>query len=295
MKKILTFLLLMAMVLSLTACNQPVADFFEEAMLQQFHLSGLPAPELKNAQRDGATLYCNLSDDGYASYAQQVAEYLKTRTDIYHFSFLCFLGLEGDIFPYDVYSFLPENYDFSAASHTFAFSTTEEFDRYSALHNPIRLEIRRENGTRGNHFSYNTVIAIQPQNDRGVRFEYCAARHTYNEGKRYPIPGTDQFSTIRTCVYCGTTTHENFTSDMQTYKITLKGSLSLIYRSNRVLDYCTSGLEIEISVQALENADAVILVNGEQIPRMREENGVWIYGFTMPQQDITIEISTTTK
>lgn len=295
MRKILSFLLLIALTLSLTACGKPAADFFDDTLLQQCNLSGLPAPALENAQRDGNTLYCNLSAEDYADYARKVADYLKARSDIFHVGFLYSNGLEGDIFPYDVFTFLPSNYNYHLESHVFAFSATEEFDRYTALQNPIRVEIRREIGSLSDKFSYNTVISIQSQTERGARFEYCAAQHTNHIRFDYPIPGTSQIATISTCVYCGSTTRENFITDGQSYKITLGTGLQYIYRSNRVLDYCVSGQEVEISVKAVANGDAVILVNGQQIPRLREQDGTWIYGFAMPQQDITIDISIVTN
>lgn len=296
MKKILSIVLLCALLLSMTACkkNASVPAFFPEPLLRQCHLSNLPAPG--SSQLQANYLYCQLDDEAYSQYVGSVVAFLKEKTDIFHLSYLHSEGLEGDVFPYDIYTFLPDDYNCRAESHIFAFSATEELAKYDALQQPVRLVIKRQEGkVEKTGFVYNTVIILEGAPARGVRIEPCAARHSYDEGIAYPIPGTQQLSTIRHCVYCHQRSQENFESDGISYKITLGAGMSYIAKSNRILSECVSGLEIEITVNALEEGDMVVLVNGQQIPRIRESDGTWVYGFVMPKGDVTIELAPTVE
>lgn len=295
MKKILSVLLLCVLLLSMTACKSKTsaATFFPDSLLQQCCLSGMPAPE--NSQLKANYLYCQLDENAYGAYMETLVAYLQAKTDIFYLCYLHSDGLEGDVFPYDIYTYLPEDYNYQAESHIFALSPNPELGKYDALQTPIRLVIRREEGKlEKTKFSYNTVIMLEGAPARGVRLEPCVARHTYDEGIAYPIPGTDQVSTVRHCIHCQEQTRENFLSDDIAYKITLAKGISYIAKSNRILSECVSGLEIEITVNAVENGDMVILVNGYPIPRIREGDGTWTYGFTMPQCDITIELEPVT-
>ena len=98
MKKLLAVIFALIFSLSLVSCAKDVEKevFFSEETLASIDLSGIPVPEIENSRRsyDGMTLYLNLTEDEYESYALSVGEYLSAREDVFNFGNLYKTGNE---------------------------------------------------------------------------------------------------------------------------------------------------------------------------------------------------------
>ena len=297
MKRILTLLLVAALCLCLTACDSdlPKDTFFEDAVLTELSLEGMPAPKLENSRLGDKVLYCNLTEEEYRAYIQSLLDYLQAREDIYHLGSYCSWRLLAEIVPYDIYSFIPEDYASTAGGHSLVFSLTEELTTNGYLSQPIRIDISRGEEKLGlTSYTYNTKIRLS-NTSRGAEFDPCYRAHTYEEGIIYPIPGLSRGVTVQYCVYCGDSTQDFYYGNNQSYNITVPEGKGLIARSNYserwTLDSCYAGLKIEITTYS----ESEILVNGEQIPLLRREESNWVYGFIMPQCDIQIVIRQVTR
>lgn len=293
MKRMLALLLLLALGLSLTACDSelPRNVFFEESVLEALSLSDLPAPKLDNSRLNGTVLYCNLTDEEYRDYIQSLLDYLQAREDIFYLGSYCTFRLLGEIAPYDIYSYIPEDYADHDGGHSLVFSLSEEVNANGFLQKPIRIDISRGEASLGlTSYTYNTKITLS-STSRGAEFDHCYRTHTYGEGTFYPIPGQSRGITIRHCVYCGSSTQDFYYGNSTSYKVTVTEGKGLIARSNYserwTMESCYAGLTIEISTYQ----EAVILINGEEVPLLRREEYTWVYGFIMPQCDISVSVT----
>lgn len=290
MKRILALLITLGLCLCVTGCDSdlPQNVFFEETVLQAFSLTGMPAPKLEDSRLGDHVLYCNLNDEEYHAYVQALLDYLQTRKDIYYLGSYCAWGLIAEIAPYDIYSFIPDDYAASTNGHSLVFSLTEELTNGGYLSAPIRIDISRGEETLGiTSYTYNTAIRLS-KSSRSAAFDPCYRTHTYGEGVFYPIPGQTWGITVQTCVYCGEDTQDAYYNDNNSYAISVPEGKGLIARSNYserwTMDSCYAGLVIEITTYD----QAEILVNGQQIPLLRQEESNWVYGFIMPRCDIEI-------
>lgn len=269
--------------------DYPQDTFFAEDLLLEHSLSGMPVPKLENSRLNESVLYCNLTDEEYQSYIQALLDYLQARADIYHLGSYCSSYLEAEIFPYDVYSYIPENYGENPENCDLIFSLSEEVSSNGYLSDPIRITLDRGEETLGS-FSYNTKIKIS-NTSRGAKFDPCYREHTYGEGILYPIPGLPHGATVQYCVNCGGRTQDFYFNDNTSYNITVTEGKGLIARSNYserwTMDSCYAGLVIEISTYKA----SIVLVNGEEIPLLRQDPYTYTYGFIMPNCDISISVS----
>lgn len=301
MKRIASVLLGICIICNLSACffwdNLPQDTFFSDESLSTYTLTGMPVPNLKNSRLKGDTLYCNLTMEEYEAYVSSVLTWLQSREDIYHLGSYCSSGLYGEMLPYRIYSFLPEDYDCRGTSHDFAFSATDTpLDDF--MDEPIRVSIYRKNGTlnRG-RFTYNTVIDIGTI--LSAYFDPCHRQHSYGGGTPYPVPGLNRNIHISHCVYCGAKTQDWYLDSSTSYAVKVTEGRGYIRYSN----YSTywnitslySGLTLEITVANVDDGDLVMLVNGESIPKLRDDGAYSTFGFIMPQCDIEIQIRVKTE
>lgn len=296
MKKRICLLCIVLLCVGLAGCfhreNLPKDCFFSEETLSQYALTGLPSPKLENARLKDTTLYCNLTMEEYEAYVAQVLSWLQSREDIYHLGTYCTTRLMAEFLPYKIYSFLPEDYSFREKSHHFAFSLTDTALE-DALEAPVAVQIKRESGSlSASDFSYNTVISLA--RPIAARFDPCYHDHHYDSGIAYPIPGLGKSITIQSCIYCGSTTQDWYYGNNTSYAVKATGEKHRIAFTNYsdfwTIDSLYAGLKLEISLGNLVDGDIIVLVNGEEIPKIRDDGTYWTYGFIMPRCDVEVEI-----
>ena len=295
MKKAAILLLALCLLLpGCTAPDYPADTFYSEDLLDSYSLTGLPVPNIANSRLNGAYLYCNLTQAEYDAYVAQVVAWLRARQDIYHLSYFHSSTLLFGAFPEDTYIPMPEDYDLSG-NHDFAFTCTAERNG-DHMQNPIRLAISREEGSlQAADFSYNTCIKIG-EAVTSVRIDPCAAKHTYDEGTVYPVPGLDRGITVYTCVHCGDSKQDWYPDSRKSYAVTVARGRNYILSNNWNvtvawdIDSLHAGGRLEITVRRATTGSTAMLVNGESIPVLREDENTQIFGFIMPESDIVIEI-----
>lgn len=296
------FLLALLMVLFLCGCwrTGPLRydedTFFYADWLSEYDLSDLPKPKLENSRLTGSILYLNLTREEYEAYATEVITYLQERPDICNLCSFHSKTLMFGAFPKETYIPLPEDYDL-AGNHQLAFSMTKELNE-GAMAAPIRINILWE--AQGMHwndgFSYNTQIMFIPNDNTPIHVDPCAAQHTYDEGTAYPIPGWERSITRYTCIYCGDTKQSEYLDSRKSYAVTVAQGRNYILSNNwnQVvawdIDSLHAGGTLEITVRRATTGSTALLVNGESIPVLREDENTQTFGFIMPESDVTIEI-----
>ena len=165
MKKIITFVLGLAILFSLVACGEIEAEsgFFSDSVLVECKLSGMPVPSVDEMWLDGNTVYCYMTTEERVRYAGELAAFLIAKDDIYYKGYYYETGNPGGIFFIPEYRFAPLTPDADFGGW-FAFSLTETLndgDEFNYSYwNGVSLSVYMEDGTIGS-FSYNTAIEIK--------------------------------------------------------------------------------------------------------------------------------------
>lgn len=270
-------------------------SFFSQDYLENYHLTDIPVPKLENSRLIAPSFHSsewhyfgNLTREEFDAYVLSVMEYLKSREDIFYPSY-CENGLENS------YTTFGETYDIAKDQHCFAFSMNEELDG-SDLIDPIILEISWEENPWGvMDFSSNTAIRIYNNYYRAA-YKPCAVDHCYDEGITYPVPGMNWSITFSSCIYCDATTQSGSLDSTKEFAITVeKGRDSILSygwddTTTSEVNSLFAGLALEITVRREEGKQMTLLVNGESIPVLREDENTQTFGFIMPENDVTIEI-----
>lgn len=294
------FLLALLMALCLLGCmpEYPADTFFSDELLAEGNLSDLPMPKLENSRLDGESLCLNLTEEEYEAYVAELVAYLRGREDVYHLSFYVSRYLMGEIAPVDVCAPLPEDYDCSGDRHEFVFSYTEELSKNQMMRDPVRITVIRDVRSlfRGN-FTYNTEILLQPSALAAAEVDPCAGQHTYDEGTVYPVPGWDRGITIYQCIHCGDRTQSEYIGiNYKSYAVNVSEGVSYILSNNWnvdkawAIDSLHAGGTMEITVRRATTGSTTMLVNGEAIPVLWEDENTQTFGFIMPESDVNIEI-----
>lgn len=299
MKKLLLLSLALLMALSLFGCAPefPADTFFSDELLAECDFSDLPVPKLENSRLDGKSLCLNLTEAEYEAYVAELVAYLRGREDVHHLSYYHSRYLLAEIAPVDVCVPLPEDYDCSADQHEFVFSYTAELSENQMMRDPIRITVIRETRElfRGN-FTYNTEIILQPSALAAAEIDPCAAEHIYDEGTAYPVPGLERSITIYKCIHCGDTKQSEYLNSQKPYAVTVERGRNYILCNNWNvtaawdIDSLHAGGKLEITVRRATTGSTAMLVNGENIPVLREDENTQTFGFIMPESDVTIEI-----
>lgn len=310
MKKLVSGLLLFIILFCLSACGEekPVQlqydSFFSEDHLNEFHMHGLPIPELQNSalNEDGTCLYLNLPKEDYLTYAYQVADYLLERPDVYNRGiwYSDYL-VSGPLFiPMNVDEYIPleDNLDFSDPDVQLAYSMEEDLGggMFSLLmRDAYSVSIKYNPGMiKGSDFSYTGYIAIGKA--ERATYDTCAKEHKYGQWLSYPVPATDIAVYVARCEYCGSDTLKDYSyGDFRSeYSKTLaSGGGYLEWECLRAFQVNPKGYwgsQQEIRVTKLEGTEFQVLVNGIPVPLTYEEDGCLVYGFTMPDCDVEVEV-----
>ena len=306
MKKLITIFLLLSMALPLCGCvpNYPADTFYGAELLAEHNLSDLPVPKLENSRLGGEYLYCNLTQEEYETYVAELLAYLRGREDIYNLCYRYGRTLQFGAFPLDTCAPLPEDYDYTGDQHAFVFTYTEALGDDNRITDPIRISVTRQSDKLFRQdFTYNTVIQLQPTSPIPAELDYCAEKHSYDDGIAYPVPGLDRQVTVRSCIHCGERTFNEYigSENRKLYAVTVTEGRAHILRNNwnQVqswdVDSLYSGQILEITTPIPENGTMQMLVNGESIPVLHTEGNTQTFGFIMPEADVEIQIRIVTE
>lgn len=292
MKKFVFIFLCLISLFGLTACNASYEEnkFFSEEVLSQAKLNDIPVPaNIENSViQYGNKLYLKLTDDEYVQYIASVLNYLKTKEDIYYLGYSVGSGLVGEMFPYNEIAPLTENYKETLDNHHFYFSKEDKLDDDNFLSEPVEIDIKRVNAELTyKKFQYNTQIIINEGHLAQAQWNICGATHTYNEGKEYKVPGSNNTVTEYTCIHCGSTEMSDFIGDMKMYNIIIEDTNADQYIIKKS-DSVPSGVIVSIVTQKLIDADIKFIVNGTEIKPNETEDDKWSYDFIMPCCDVVI-------
>ena len=237
MKKWIAIFLLLSMALPLCGCvpEWPKDTFYRADILAECDLSDLPVPKLENSRLGGEYLYCNLTQEEYEAYVAELVAYLRGREDIYNLCYRYGRTLQFGAFPLDTCAPLPEDYDYTGDQHAFVFTYTEALGDDNRMADPIRISVIRETGTLfRTDFTYNTIIQLQPASSIPAELDYCAGKHTYDEGYAYPVPGLDRQVTVRSCIHCGGREFSEYigSENRKLYDVTVTEGRAHILRNN---------------------------------------------------------------
>ena len=292
MKKFVFIFLCLISLFGLTACNASYDEnkFFSEEVLSQAQLNDIPVPaNIENSViQYGNKLYLKLTDDEYVQYIASVLNYLKTKEDIYYLGYSVGSGLVGEMFPYNEIAPLTENYKETLDNHHFYFSKEDKLDDDNFLSEPVEIDIKRVNAELTyKKFHYNTQIIINEGHLAQAQWNICGATHTYDEGKEYKVPGSNNTVTEYTCIHCGSTEMSDFIGDMKMYNIIIEDTNADQYIIKKS-DSVPSGVIVSIVTQKLIDADIKFIVNGTEIKPNETEDDKWSYDFIMPCCDVVI-------
>ena len=296
MKKLLVCLLATMLCLcNLTSCEAYKEAykenvFFSNSLLKRANLEDMPVPPGadSDAVRDGNTLYLNLTEQEYKQYVFRMLEYLQAKKDIYYlgYSYGDFYSqwlLNTPIYP------LTTPYVYGGGNdHSFFFSNENNLAYADHLINPIEIEIERKTGQLSfKNYEYNTLIRVKTVAFATASWSQCGAGHTYDEGVEYPIAGSDKTVPVYSCIHCSAVNYPDFTNDMEDYPITIKDTDAKQYLTEN-LGGAPSGAIISVGARKPTDSDLKFIANGTEILPREGEDGLWIYEFIMPCEDVVI-------
>ena len=306
MKKLLAFLILSS-VLLLTGCgvfSQGEAElgFFDEGLLAEVKLTGMPAPTDEDIRHDEDTVYCNMTEEKRIEFANELASYLMTKDDIYYKGYHYETGCVGGIFFLPEYRFAPLTPD---ANHGgwFAFSLTEalnEGDEYNYSYwNGVTVSVSMKEGKIGS-YSYNTVIKIN-KDPNGIAFYPTEHEHTtkweydefthwgeYTCGCETPdLAGEHVYDTDGKCTTCGFETFKTYQLSVIDEGGWLIYDRDDVYEEFDIIKFHTYVHPIKIDMYV----DGEFYSSGTQVSI--NENVDYIeYRFVMPNRAVTVEFKT---
>lgn len=147
--------------------------FFDDTFLAECKLDDLPTPPTDEMRCYGDTLYFNLSDEAFETYADSVIAYLLEKEDIYYQGYFYDIGCPGGIFYLIEDRYKPLTADVALDRYRFAFSTTEQLnegDPYNTHYwNGITIAVNRSEGEI-HSFRYNAVVTID-NDPRSMTYE----------------------------------------------------------------------------------------------------------------------------
>ena len=289
MKKVCIFLCLI-LLLCLAGCRkiQPSNIFFEEETLRQLHLEGLPQPPGNDnrIRKNEDMLLLSLTEAEYSQYVRQLAQYLQDRQDAYFVSYVYRQAPELLFFSYDCLAPMGPDYDYSDDSHIFLFSRNPELTATLCLQDPIRIAIRRESNDLFGDFTYNTILEISTGSR--AMFAPCEVGHFYDDGRVYPIAGSEETVMIGSCIYCQSRGVAPFYNGSRRVLMVTEGGE---YLKNDPQGERYGGMVYSLRTRITVDHDLVVKANGVPIPKSGYGPDYWEYEFVMPCENVQITIT----
>lgn len=308
MKKLSSILILCLLLSVLTGCSDYKEDvWYSEEKLTECLVPDLPqtGPTLLN--RDNWRVYDSLTDAEFDTYVQSVYDYLKAQNFQY-------LGTRGHYKSSLSIAFMSYYYQpaETLAQHRqngdyyFVYSdgSTDEGGSLIFWFLGIYRTTDTSHSYDGKTYNYNTELVLRKGSEAPATGFYCYDEehidpcffaHSYNEGTAYPVPGSEETVTIRTCIHCGNEDYTPFTGDGHSYQITVtEGKEHIVnlpetHPGGVLPDMRPSGMLMKLYTFKLMDADIVFTVNGTQI-KSQEAGDYWCYAFIIPNRDIDIRL-----
>lgn len=271
--------------------------FFDEKYLAERHVADFPVPKLKGSYFDpkSDTLYLNLTREEFDAYTNTVADYLRKKEELPVKGFRC--GSDnGGVFLliYKIYQLASLDVDpvpyITENERLFGFSAfpLEDFSNGEAeVKNPNFVQLLWEPTTKSAGVSYTVEMKFPPYYH--AEFLSCYHWHEFSS-ITYPVAGSVLTTTVSTCARCGEVEREGYGygNELNTFYWTVTEGTQYLVSGISKQEY--RGSIVEIAVKAPAEKDIKFIANGTEIPKVREEDGSWIYAFVMPYRDVEITI-----
>lgn len=153
------------------------SQWFTNERLVEYGVEDLPSPpietgRLRTINTTKETFYFNATYDEVQTLAREILDYLRANENVYH---LCELqghgGLVAEMFPYDNYLPITDEFVFEESTYTFAYSLSPELVNFGgylpALQEPILISIAFTSedaiykGLFVKPFEYNATVTVQ--------------------------------------------------------------------------------------------------------------------------------------
>ena len=270
--------------------------FFSTEYLAERGVVDFPAPKLESSYFDPAKniLYLNLTREEFDAYTNAVADYLLGNENLAVKGYHCGNDIWGLlIIPIRIYQLAPldvENISYlSENERLFGFSTEKPNDLYKGeaeVKSVKFVSLVWEPTIKESGVSYTAVMEFP---SLSLRAEYLPCYHSHDfTSLTYPVPGTVFTTTIYTCQRCGEETREgyNYGSEEIQFSLTVTDGKEFIV--SKIPEKAWRGSLIEITAKAPKDAELKVIINGTEIPKIRDFEDEQIYAFIMPYGGATI-------
>ena len=310
MRKIFSFLLMLCLLFALAGCGESYQEdvWYSSEKLEECLVPDLPQTSPTLLNQSDWKVYDSLTNAEFDTYVQLVYDYLKAQNFEY-------LGTRGHYksslsIPLRSYYYQPAE---TLAQHCqngdyyFVYSdgSTDEGGALIFWFLGIyRLSNSATVSYDGKTYNCNTQITLRKGGEApATGFYYydeehmdpCFFDHSYNEGVAYPIPGSEETVTIRSCIHCGHEDYKPFTGDGHSYQITVTAGQEYIvnlpetHPAGALPDKRPSGILMKLYTNKVMDADIVVTVNGTKI-QFQETGDYWCYAFIVPNCDVEISL-----
>ena len=303
-------LVLIFLLLSLSSCtflfgppkpweeNKLPNTFFSEEYLAAQGVADFPAPLLDGAYFDPADniLYLNLTREEFDTYTNTVADYLLKNEKLAVKGYHCGNDIWGLlIIPIRIYQLAPLDAEsisyLNENERLFGFSTekpNELYDGEAEVNGVKFVSLVWEPTTKESGASYTTVMKFP---SLSMRAEYLPCYHSHDfTSVTYPVPGTVFTTTIYTCRRCGEKTREGYDYGSEEIQFSLTVTKGGEFIVSKTPEKAWRGSLIEITTKAPVGTELKVIINGTEIPKIREFEDEQIYAFIMPYGGVEIVI-----
>ena len=272
--------------------------FFAQDYLAEREVADFPEPKLEGSYLDPQKniLYLNLTREEFDAYVNDVVDYLRQKEAFKVTGFQCGSDLTGVFLLLSRYPLLAtldvEEIPYpSENERVFGFSTEEleePCDGRAELKYPNFVSLMWKPDVEESGAIYTAVMEF-PHFYR-AELELCYHKHEL-ESTTYPVPGSDQTTTISICKNCRETKREGYVGY---YNDATKFSVSVAEGNKYIVAQLPqaekNGELVEIVLYALENTEYRVTVNGTEIPKTKTVAYEHTYAFIMPHEDAVITV-----
>jgi hypothetical protein len=309
MRKMYVVFLLLFLLLTLAGCGESYQEdvWYSREKLAECLVPELPQTSPTLLNQSDWKVYDSLTNDEFDTYVQSVYDYLKAQ----NFKHLGTRGYQKATLAgaFTSYYYQPAE---TLAQHCqngdyyFVYSDGSTDEGGSLIF--WFLGICRSSGTsreyNGKTYNYNTKLVLRKGGEApAAGFYYydeehidpCFFEHSYDEGNTYPVPGSEETVTIRSCIHCGSKDYDPFTGDGYSYQITVTEGSALIvclpetHPGGALPEKLPSGMLMTLYTNVIMDADIVVTVNGTNI-QSEWVGDYWRYAFIIPNCNVEISL-----
>ena len=272
--------------------------FFGTDYLAERGVADFPTPKLEGSYFDAEKniLYLNLSREEFDAYTDAIVDYLRQKDEFKSKGFQCGSDLTGVFLLLSRYPLLASlNVEeipyITENERLFGFSTKElgeiSYNGRQEVEDPYFVSLVWEPTTKESGATYTAVMEF-PHFSR-AEFEICYHGHDF-ESITYPVAGTVHTTTIRTCLRCGEKEREGYGYGDELKKFYWTVTEGTQYLVSGISKQEYRGDLVEIATKTPTEGKLKMIVNGKEIPAVKETEGTQVFAFIMPYGDINITI-----